>query len=608
MTNVSDDDVLSGFTVPQLTVSQQLAARRGALAHGKTSKELLRLLGVSALPMDVSIAVSLIRGQMGTVVERAVNGAVETVLAEMLKVVGVKFEELKAQVVLLKRDLTALQRDKALKEKENDNIRAKLRYTELKLKYYRQGVEEELQQRASATTLVRIHPSTFLQTQRGSVGLSPTETSPSHLAQSRTTERPPVRSRQECPSPQGTSRRAVRVRCHSDVGVAVTGSSELQLPVSGDANTPGETLDSSAVSFCATEPRTANKTEDDQDDCEWTITLQPHADVMDTVVAPPPAETLNPASEQQLATGSLSLDGSSRADGSMLPSTAPQIKQEAQQPQREEEEEEVFCIKEEPEEEQVVTATLLLDCQVPQGHLPELESQTVTEWSEASANQKNHTTALSSGGPSTYPLPQLAASMPSMVALPPDLPPRQTVRPWSKDLSLYEEYKLRRNELRRRNLSRRRELEKTLPQPLLADLVRERREKTRLRVARWRAKRKLQACLNQAQAQGGSAGVSQTGTTISSQQQKLRVACSSTSSGRQRSSSAQLQPSGLVNISATLPFIPPTTTTSLLLRGPNMSIHERTVTSSSSSSSSSSYPQVSLSQQSISLSDTDPLQ
>lgn len=29
--------------------------------------------------------------------------------------------------------------------------------------------------------------------------------------------------------------------------------------------------------------------------------------------------------------------------------------------------------------------------------------------------------------------------------------------------------------------------------------VRERREKTRLRVARWRAKRKLQACLNQTQ-------------------------------------------------------------------------------------------------------------
>lgn len=111
--------------------------------------------------MDVSIAVSLIRGQMGAVVEQAVNGAVETVLAEMLKVVGVKFEELKAQVALMKQDVAALQREKALKEKENDNIRAKLRYTELKLKYYRQGVEEELQQRASTSAVFHIHPSNF---------------------------------------------------------------------------------------------------------------------------------------------------------------------------------------------------------------------------------------------------------------------------------------------------------------------------------------------------------------------------------------------------------------------------------------------------------------
>lgn len=119
-------------------------------------------VGVSGqATMDVSIAVSLIRGQMGAVVERAVNGAVETVLAEMLRVVGVKFEELKAQVALMKQDVAALQREKALKEKENDNIRAKLRYTELKLKYYRQGVEEELQQRASASAIVCIDPSKF---------------------------------------------------------------------------------------------------------------------------------------------------------------------------------------------------------------------------------------------------------------------------------------------------------------------------------------------------------------------------------------------------------------------------------------------------------------
>lgn len=114
----------------------------------------VRVLLCGQTTMDVSIAVSLIRGQMGAVVERAVNGAVEMVLAEMLRVVGVKFDELKTQLALMRQDVVALQREKALKEKENENIRAKLRYTELKLKYYRQGVEEELQQRASASAVV----------------------------------------------------------------------------------------------------------------------------------------------------------------------------------------------------------------------------------------------------------------------------------------------------------------------------------------------------------------------------------------------------------------------------------------------------------------------
>lgn len=133
--------------------------------------------------MDVSIAVSLIRGQMGTVVERAVNGAVETVLSEMLKVVGVKFEELKAQVAVMKRDMAALQREKALKEKENENIQAKLRYTELKLKYYRQGVEEELQQRLTASASARLEQATFHQTSKG--GTSSSQSANQDGAQSR---------------------------------------------------------------------------------------------------------------------------------------------------------------------------------------------------------------------------------------------------------------------------------------------------------------------------------------------------------------------------------------------------------------------------------------
>lgn len=82
---------------------------------------------------------------------------------------------------------------------------------------------------------------------------------------------------------------------------------------------------------------------------------------------------------------------------------------------------------------------------------------------------------------------------------------QKQMRPRRKDLNLYEEYKLSRtlrgrNTNRGRSTNRRRELDQTLPQALLADLVRERREKTRLRVARWRAKRKLQACLMASQA------------------------------------------------------------------------------------------------------------
>ncbi|XP_076602421.1 uncharacterized protein LOC143330102 [Chaetodon auriga] len=548
--------------------------------------------------MDVSIAVSLIRGQMGTVVERAVNGAVETVLAEMLKVVGVKFEELKAQVALMKRDITALQREKALKEKENDNIRAKLRYTELKLKYYRQGVEEELQQRASTSTLVRIHPPTFNQAQRGGAGVCSNENSPSCSTQTRTSEGPMTGSNQECTSLQ-SMRRAIRVRCNSDVGVASSDPSDLLLPVSVSMNSPTES-DSSTVLFCPSEQDTVqNKHDNQEDDCEWTVTLQPHAEGVDAVTAPHLVQALTLDLGEHPVAGPLSADGSPEADSSTLPSSAPQVKQEA---------EEVICIKEEPEDKQEVMATLLLDCQVQQGHLPESEAQSSgTECSGLPGNQRNHTTAFSSARPSTYAMPQPAASL--LSSLPPSIPSRQAVRPWTKDLSLYEEYKLRRNELRRRSLNRRRELEKTLPQPLLADLVRERREKTRLRVARWRAKRKLQACLNQAQALGGTADVSQTGFPISSQHQQPRVPCAATSSTHQRQSSVLPQSCSFLNmsaangISATLPIIP-STSSSLLLRGPSMAKHQHAVTSSSSSS----CPQVSLSQQSISLTDADILQ
>ncbi|XP_034430564.1 uncharacterized protein si:ch211-67e16.4 isoform X1 [Hippoglossus hippoglossus] len=539
--------------------------------------------------MDVSIAVSLIRGQMGSVVERAVNGAVETVLAEMLKVVGVKFEELKTQLALMKRDVTALQREKALKEKENDNIRAKLRYTELKLKYYRQGVEEELQQRASASTLVRIHPSSFPQTQADAAGLSSTDTSPSCSTQNRTTEGALMRCNQESTLPHSTSRRAFRVRCQSDARGASSDSSDLLLPVSLSENTPAESLDSS--------------------------TEQEAVERVNDFLAPPTVQTVTLTLGKKSATRPLCPHGSVQAVSSTLPFSAPQswsspvvmqVKQEAQQQRQQGEEEGVICIKEEPEEEQQVMATLGLDYQVQQ-RLSGSEGQSSV--TELQPSQATKTTAFSSAGTSNYLMLQPIGSLPSMVTLPSGIPPLQEGRPWSKNLSFYEQYKLRRNELQQRRLNRRREQEETLPQPLLADMLRERREKTRLRVARWRAKRKLQFCLNQTQGQGGAAGLSQPFVPIRSKHQEGRESCAS-SSGHHRLSSTLPQSSSFLdnNVSVTntittaLPFITSISSSSLLPGSSIMAAHQHTVTSTSSSSS---YPQIS---QSFSLTDVDILQ
>ncbi|XP_054915836.1 uncharacterized protein si:ch211-67e16.4 isoform X2 [Poeciliopsis prolifica] len=506
--------------------------------------------------MDVSIAVSLIRGQMGTVVEQAVNTAVETVLAEMLKVVGVKFEELKAQVVVMKRDVMALQREKALKEKENDNIRAKLHYTELKLKYYRQGVEEELQQRASASTLIRVQPPAFTRVQRGKAEL------PVPHSAHKSAEEVLFSSSQECTSSDSTSRRAVRVCCPSDA--TSSDSSDLLLPLT---LTVDESVDN-AGSVLFHHSVHDGPPREDVDQVEWTSTMQPTTERC--AGAPDSIRTLTWLSGQQSAPVPLSPE----VDSSMLPSSVPEVKQEVQPSQKEEEE--VICIKEEPAEEQEVMATLLLDCQAQRGPDPQpelLQTQRRTaEPTRPPAGQIHLGSDFSPAG--------------SCISLQPGLLPRQAVRPWTKDLTLYEEYKLRRNELRRRNLNRRRELEKSLPQPLLADLMRERREKTRLRVARWRAKRKLQACLNQTQAPGGAAVVSQAGVSVSRQHQQHSIPCASSSQQRQNSESPHtssfLSTVSRNSIPAILPAVPP----SLILRGPNVAPHEHTVTSSLSSSSS----------------------
>ncbi|XP_058247421.1 uncharacterized protein si:ch211-67e16.4 isoform X2 [Hemibagrus wyckioides] len=74
--------------------------------------------------MDVNLTISLMRGQMGVVIEKAVNTAVETVLGEMIRVMSLKFEQ-------LRREMTS-------KEKENEDIRKMLESTRCQMKILRQ--------------------------------------------------------------------------------------------------------------------------------------------------------------------------------------------------------------------------------------------------------------------------------------------------------------------------------------------------------------------------------------------------------------------------------------------------------------------------------------
>ncbi|XP_061548011.1 uncharacterized protein si:ch211-67e16.4 isoform X1 [Phycodurus eques] len=408
--------------------------------------------------MDVSIAVSLIRGQMGAVVERAVNGAVETVLAEMLKVVGVKFEELKAQLAHMKRDVATLQREKALKEKENDNVRAKLRYTELKLKYYRQGVEEELQHRASSTSVVRSHQTKCSPEQAAGASVSSTGASPSCSSQTSTaTAEDPPTSNQE--SPQYINQHCISSCGQSDVEVVSCEPTDCVLAVSVPMST--ECLENSAL-LCHTDQDVALRTGDGDQEGNWNATVHPCMDGTDTIMSPPPLPTHD--ADQQSATSRPSPHGSQQADSSTLAISTTQVKME-------EEDHQVICIKGEPEEEQEVMSCLLLDSQMNRNHLVQSEvAMSATEWSGLQASQRKCSSGFSSAGPSSsYATPQTA--FPAIAPLPPGTARQMMHDPWTKDFRLYEEYKMRRNELRRRSLNRRRELEKTLPQPLLADLV-----------------------------------------------------------------------------------------------------------------------------------------
>lgn len=524
----------------------------------------------------MSIAVSLIRGQMGAVVERAVNGAVETVLAEMLKVVGVKFEELKSQVALMKRDMETLQREKAIRDKENDNMRAKLRYTELKLKYYRQGVEEELQQRVSAAALSHNFSPTGQVTGQAS-GLSQLNNAPSCSGQTRTGT--------TSTSPQNSSRHSGRGQQQTDVREVNSNPSNVLLPL---MSTSTESLDNSIVDGMS-QDSSVNNSEDHN--LEWTITLQPNTEGG----AIPGIQVLNFKPEQQSTTGSSSSEVSTHADSSTLPCSPPQVKQEPQQ------DNEVICIKEEPDEEQDETA--MFNCQLQPDQASVSEVTRNVDWSGPQTSEIN--AAGSSLGSSISLMSQIAASMPcSLSGTVSNIPAHQL---WPKRaLGLSEEFKKHRKDQQRRSWMKCRELEKTLPQPLLSEILRERREKTRLRVAKWRAKKKLQ----EARARGGAAPSSPAGLPSHNPNLQLRATCGLVSGLQHRQNIAVRHQNYHCNnsvagsVQPTPPYMGPSSgpsySTSLFLKDASVGSHvaQHTVTSSSSV-----YPQVTATQQSVPLND-----
>ncbi|XP_055720508.1 uncharacterized protein LOC129812716 [Salvelinus fontinalis] len=517
--------------------------------------------------MDISLTISLMRGQMGTVIERAVSAAVETVLGEMLRVVGIKFDELKMEVVA--------------KEKEAENIRQLLEISRSQMKTMRKHMNALGENAHGATYQTyrtafghsdprRIHGSSEAALSSG-LPQPPRRTVPNNnqipttngnlQARNRVTITLPSENMVRATQPSDNLVRAtqpsdnlvratqpsdnlvratqpsdnlvratqpsdnlVRATQPSDNLVRATQPSDNMVTVRATSTSFDSHDDLTTVISQTLEDRTLTPTisamnsssehleplkeehpapldpevsdesqrrrEEEEEECqaEWTISTQP------------PETSTDPGA--QLVLSPPRTDGADCSARSVLP---PSQLLSQFQVKEEEAEVEIICIKQEPEEVETLLINLAAESFNSQGNLLDRQTQgnllLDSHRTGGSQNQRDRraprppqsqrtlaeNTPFTSADSCSYGLSQ--AVMSGGVA------PRPMVRPWPKDLSLYEEFKMRRTELRRRSQTRQREMEKNLPQPLLADLVKERREKTRLRVARWRAKRKLQACL-----------------------------------------------------------------------------------------------------------------
>ncbi|CAM4605197.1 hypothetical protein PO909_033609 [Leuciscus waleckii] len=413
--------------------------------------------------MDVNLTISLMRGQMGAVIEKAVNVAVETVLGEMIRVVGLKFEE-------IKREMTA-------KEKENENIRRMLETSRCQMKTMRKYISVLAAKDANHRLY---HGDGDMATSTGMhCRRVPTSTvsvcakAPNPCPRPRVNEPAPVAGPSWVRHQMHMSKETLRNENH----IADFHIEEIHGPsVNKVDNSSPHLVDSQALLSETSDPIWGQT--------PLASAETGHTDMPDSSVLSAPMMVDPNMSSQTTSTSTVTFGAPSL-----------KIKQE-------EAEVEIVCVKDEPAEAGRMSRLEYSN--------PELHHQVGEPELGLSLDLPASFQALQSPGtsadlgipafinmdPTTYDDSQLCVAG-----------VQKQMRPRRKDLNLYEEYKRSRTlSLRGRNTNRglgtnrRRELDQTLPQALLADLVRERREKTRLRVARWRAKRKLQACLMASQA------------------------------------------------------------------------------------------------------------
>ncbi|GAA6110176.1 uncharacterized protein si:ch211-67e16.4 isoform X3 [Tachysurus ichikawai] len=460
--------------------------------------------------MDVNLTISLMRGQMGVVIEKAVNTAVETVLGEMIRVMSLKFEQ-------LRREMTA-------KEKENEDIRKMLESTRCQMKILRQKYVHSLNSKDDRHAFA---PHRHTLGQMNTAGpLDPTR-------QLDTTRHPagPLDTTRHPAGPLDTT------SGHDQTPSWSTGHDQTpscQLDTAGPLDQTRHTAGS--LDTTRAHPVTADhgvlprrRTSNTGSPCAEPLTLALKPRNSDATPAALPVSKTHKVIHEAVPTESCQ-----NAEIEEVPGIKVHLKVEnssitilesidplwGQTPQTSTETEPREIA--DPNIQPVVRTNEALnsavaDCREPVLQIKEEEAEVEIKVKEEQAEPSTselprielHQHLSGAGMTIELPVTQQCIQIPSVtepafLGVDPSTysesqlavaDTQRLMHPFCKDLMLYEDYKRKRIEVRKRSETRRRELERTLPQALLADLVKERREKTRLRVARWRAKRKLQACL-----------------------------------------------------------------------------------------------------------------